>query len=180
MARRAEDFRYVSKQEYLDGERAAAMKSEWVDGVVYAMAGASKRHVDVVSRLLRYVLGAALDRGCLAAASDLLVETANANYYPDVVVSCGPSDDPYVEHNPCFIAEVLSPSTNRVDKIEKRDAYLALPTLETYWIVDPDAKIVEVWERSDSGWTGHHHSAAEPMTVACLGVAVRVVDIVGP
>jgi Uma2 family endonuclease len=180
MARRAADFRYVSRQEYLDGERVAATKSEWVDGVVYAMAGASKRHVGVVSRLMELLAGAGRTKGCLVGSSDLLVETATANYYPDVVVSCHPSDDPYVEHNPRFIAEVLSPSTNRVDKIEKRDAYLALPSLETYWIVDPDANIIEVWERSDSGWTGHHHTAAEAMTVACLGVTVRVVDIVGP
>ena len=132
MRRRPDDLWYLSRQDYLDGERAALTKSEWVDGVAYARAGASKRHVGVVSQLV------------------------------------------------AFLAEALSPSTNRVDKIEKRDAYLALPTLETYWIIDPESKVVEAWERTADGWTGLHHTAAEPMTVACLGVTVRVVDIVGP
>ena len=180
MKRSADDPWYVSRQDYLDGERSAPTKSEWVDGVVYAMAGASKRHVTVVSRLMELLAGVGRKKGCLVGSNDLLVATATANYYPDIVGTCRPSDDPYVEHDPCFIVEVLSPSTTRVDRVEKRDAFLALASMETYWIVDPESKVVEAWERTADGWTGLHHSAAEPMTVACLGATVRVVDIVGP
>ena len=179
MARRAADFGYVSREEYLAAERVAPMKSEWVDGVVYAMAGASKRHVAAVTRMMEFLAGTARQKGCLMGASDLLVETANANYYPDVVVSCRPSDDPYVEHHPCFIAEVLSPSTNRIDRAEKRDAYLAMESMQTYWIVDAEHHIVEAWQRADDGWHARHRTASDPLPVACLGVTVHVVDIVG-
>lgn len=180
VARRAEDLFYVSREDYLAGERVAQIKSEWVDGQVYAMAGASKRHVAAVSRMIELLAGPARALGCFVGASDLLVQTANANYYPDVVASCEPSDDPYVEHRPCFVAEVLSPSTNRIDRTEKRNAYLALDSMRTYWIVDADNKVIEAWVRDGDGWRGSHHTAGEPLEVACLGVALRVVDVVGP
>ena len=179
MARRVADIGYVSREDYLAAERVAPTKSEWVDGVVYAMAGSSKRHVAAVSRMMEFLAGAARQKGCLIGASDLLVETANANYYPDVVVSCRPSDDPYVEHHPCFIGEVLSPSTNRVDRAEKRDAYLAIESMETYWIVDAEHHIVEAWERSDDRGHGRQRPASDPLPAARLGVTVRVIDIVG-
>jgi Uma2 family endonuclease len=179
VARRAEDLWYVTRQQYVDAERVAATKSEWVDGVVFAIAGASKRHVAAVARLVELFAAKARQRGCLLGSSDLLVATENAHYYPDVVASCDPSDDPYVEHNPCFIAEVLSPSTSRTDRIEKRDAFLALASMQTFWIVDPDAKVIEAWERGESGWSGRHHSADDVLSIACLDVSVRAADVVG-
>lgn len=179
VARRARDLFYVTREDYLVGERSAATKSEWVDGTVYAMAGASKTHIATVTRIVRLLGAAAEERGCFLGSSDLLVQTPNANYYPDVAVSCDPSDDPYVEDRPCFIVEVLSPTTNRVDRIEKRDAYLALESMRTYWIVDADTKVVEAWVRTPDGWWGSHHTAADPLPIECLDLTLRVVDVVG-
>jgi Uma2 family endonuclease len=179
VARRVEDLFYVSRDDYLAAERSATTKSEWVDGTVYAMAGASRDHVAAVSRMMGLLVGPAQRRGCFIAAADMLVATAHANYYPDVFVSCDPGDDRYVEHRPCFIAEVLSPSTNRVDRIEKRVAYLAIESMRTYWIVDADTKVIEAWVRTEEGWRGSHHTAGEPLEIACLDLTVRVVDVVG-
>jgi Uma2 family endonuclease len=78
-----------------------------------------------------------------------------------------------------FIAEVLSPSTKRVDKHEKRHACCALPSLRDYWIVDAEAKVIEVWGRNADGWFGEHRSAGQPIRVQCLDLDLRVVDIVG-
>ena len=179
MAKRAEDLWYVTRQQYLDAERVALTKSEWVDGVVFNMAGASKRHVAVVARLMELFAARAREHGCPLGSSDLLVAAENANYYPDVVASCDPSDDPYVEHNPCFIVEVISPSTSRTDRIEKRDAFLALPSMRTFWIVDADARVIEAWERGPSGWNGRHHSADDELSIDCLDTSVHVADVVG-
>lgn len=179
MAMRSEDLFRTAREEYLLGERSATEKSEWIDGVVYAMAGASKRHVETVMTLVGLLLGAARSHGCFIGASDLLVQTEHAYYYPDVVVSCDPSDDPSVESRPCFIVEVLSPSTKRADRHEKREAYSAISTMSDYWIVDPESKIVEVWTRTADGWSAAHRTAGEPLRVECLDMSVRVVDIVG-
>ena len=174
-----DDLYRVSREEYLVGELLASARSEWVDGVVYAMAGAAKTHVRAVSRINRLLFDQADERGCLLGSSDLLVETALAFYYPDIVLSCQPSDDPRIEHNPCFIAEVLSPSTGRVDRHEKRDAYCALASLQDYWIVDAETKVIEAWTRGADGWVASHYSAAELVRVQCLDLEFRVADIVG-
>ncbi len=179
MATRADDMYRVTRADFLAGELLATEKSEWVNGVVYNMAGATKTHGLVVSRISRLLFDAADVLGCVIVAADLLVETGDAYYYPDVVVSCQPDDDARIEHNPCFIAEVLSASTKRVDQHEKRHAYCALPSLRDYWIVDPESKVIEVWARTPDGWVGGHRAAAEPVSVQCLDVTLRVVDIVG-
>jgi Uma2 family endonuclease len=179
MAIRAGDMYRVTRDDYLTGELLATVKSEWVNGVVYDVAGATKTHGQIVSRIGRLLFDNVEALGCVIVAADLLVETADAYYYPDVVVSCQPDDDARIEHNPCFIAEVLSPSTKRVDQHEKRHAYCALPSLRDYWIVDPDTNVIEVWVRTPDGWVGEHRAAADPVGVQCLDVTLRVVDIVG-
>jgi Uma2 family endonuclease len=146
---------------------------------MYSMAGVSKAHVATVSWLMRLLADAANRQGCFLGASDLLVQTETAYYYPDVVVSCEPSDDDRIEHNPCFIVEVLSPTTKRVDRHEKRMAYCAVPTMQDYWVVDLDSKIVEVWSRGAEGWLASHHTASEVLFVRCLDVNAKVSDIVG-
>ena len=117
---------------------------------------------------------------CQVSASDLLVQTENVFYYPDVVVSCDPSDDDRIERNPCFIVEVLSPTTARFDRHEKRYAYCAVSTMQDYWIVDPASKVIEVWTRGPEGRTGSHYTAGDPLRVACIDLTLKVVDIVGP
>ncbi len=65
-------------------------------------------------------------------------------YYPDVMVSCDPgSDDDVVEHAPCLIVEVTSPSTAATDQREKRLAYLQIPSLRSYLIIDQENRRVE-------------------------------------
>ena len=180
MASRAEDLFRVDRLEYLDAEQSAPEKSEWVDGVVYNIAGASKVHNQTVMTLVGLLLGVVRAHGCDISASDLLVQTAKAYYYPDIVVSCEPSDDERIEHNPCFIVEVLSPTTKRTDRHEKRDAYCALGTMQDYWIVDPESKIVEVWARGPEGWSASHRTAGDVLRIQCFDLDLKVVDIVGP
>jgi Uma2 family endonuclease len=176
---RAGDLFQVGRDEYLAAEEHATEKSEWVDGVVYNMAGASKLHVRTVTRLIQLLAASAEQRNCFLGAADLLVRTENAFYYPDLVVSCDPDDDARIETRPCFIVEVLSPSTKRADRHEKRDAYCSLATMYDYWIVDPETKVVEAWTRSPEGWVGSHHSATDRLRVACLDTELSVVAIVG-
>ena len=180
MAMLANDNWYVSRDDFLTSERLAETRHEWVDGVVYNMAGASRRHIDVVGGLIERLRPIARALGCFVGSNDLMVETADACYYPDVIVTCEPSDDDYVERRPCFIVEVLSPSTKRQDRHEKRDAYCALDSMRDYWIVDTDRYMIEVWHRHDDGpWNGRHFSGDEPLPPTCLGPSPTITDIVG-
>ena len=178
MAIRGKDLFRVTREEFLAGEVRASQRSEWVDGVIYAQAGAVKAHGLAVTRIMRLLADHAAEQGCQLISSDLLVETATgAIYYPDVVLACEPSDDERVEHRPCFIAEVLSPSTSRTDRHEKRDAYCATPTMRDYWIVDVDNKVVEAWTRTDRGRVGSHRTASDVITVQCLSLQVAAAEL---
>jgi Uma2 family endonuclease len=78
-------------------------------------------------------------------------------YYPDVMVACGPEEDPIVENDPCLMVEVASPSTETTDSREKLAAYKRMPSLEAYLIVSQDRRWVErhlrgedsLWHRGD-------------------------------
>ena len=83
---------------------------------------------------------------------------ADTEYYPDVMVACGSEpEDPYVEHDPCLVVEVVFSSTEMTDRREKFAAYKRMPGLEAYLIVSQDRKWVErhfrtgdgTWRRAD-------------------------------
>src|SRR5690242_9270419 len=85
----------VTPEEYLRLERAAETKSEYDDGVMYAMSGASFDHNFIVAGLIRS-LGNRLPRGCRVAPSDVKVRILNPTrfYYPDATVVCGSPQSP--------------------------------------------------------------------------------------
>jgi Uma2 family endonuclease len=145
---------WISPQEYLAGELVADVKHEYVDGEVFAMSGASRRHARIVGNLLIALRPVADKRGCDAYANDVKVRVAAANayYYPDFVVTCAKDDrDDYVVNAPGLIVEVASPGTEAVDRREKRVNYGKLPSLSEYLTVAQDCRRVEVWRRGPEG-----------------------------
>lgn len=139
---------------YLAGERDGALRHEYVDGQVYAMAGASDRHNRIALRLAARLDAHVGDEGpCEAFMADMKIRVApNVFYYPDVVVACDPpGGDPYFRIAPRLIIEVASSSTERIDRHEKRLAYTQLPTLMEYVIVAQDVAGVDVLRRAPDG-----------------------------
>lgn len=149
----------LTPQEYLRIERAAECKSEYLDGEMFAMAGASPRHVLITGNLVRE-LGNLLREGpCAVYPADLRVATDERRHYtyPDVVVACEPLQ--FVdEHrdtitNPTLIAEVLSESTEKYDRGAKFERYRSVSTLAEYLLVSQERVHVELYTRQpDGGW----------------------------
>ena len=140
----------MSVEEYLDYEHSQDVRHEFVDGYLYAMTGASERHERIAANLL-ISLGMHL-RGspCRAYKGDLKLTVGEDHYYPDVFVTCGPDrPDGYSRDDPVVIAEVLSPSTARNDRGDKRLAYESLETLSEYVLVWQDRTRVEVRRRGE-------------------------------
>src|SRR5690606_22743713 len=74
-------------------------------------------------------------------------------YYPDAMVVCEPNDPGVTfQDNPVVIAEVVSEATRRIDESEKRDAYLTIPTLMAYLVVETDRPRVVIHRRTDNGF----------------------------
>lgn len=156
VALRKEDV-YVTPEDYLAGERLADTKHEYLAGVVHAMSGATRAHTrisgNIVSELNRQLRG----RPCEAFGLDLKVRIrfgeAEFFYYPDALVDCAPganSRQDYVEE-PTVIFEVLSPSTERIDKSEKFSNYSRLPSLRVYALVDQYRPVVMLYRREIGG-----------------------------
>ncbi|HEX3582641.1 MAG TPA: Uma2 family endonuclease [Thermoanaerobaculia bacterium] len=147
----------LSPEEYLRLERAAEWKSEYIDGEMFAMAGASPRHGFIVGNLVRELGNLVRQGPCNVASSDLRVATdVHRHYtYPDVVVICDPLE--FVDGhrdtvtNPTLIAEVLSESTQNYDRGEKFERYRAVPSLAEYLLVAQDRTHVELYTRQPGG-----------------------------
>lgn len=148
---------FVSPAEYLEGEEHADCKHEYLNGVVYAMAGGTFRHsriaIKVVSALDRRLAG----KRCRPTNSDMSIRVAYGKderfYYPDAAVVCSPiRDDAHFAENPSVIFEVLSPSTARYDNGEKKDAYLRCESLQAYVIVHSERVEVTIYTRIGDGW----------------------------
>ena len=147
----------LSPEEYLRRERAAETKSEYDDGFVYAMSGASRRHNVIVSALVAALVHRLRPR-CEVYPSDMRVRISKPSryYYPDVSVVCGEpqfADNEFDNLlNPLIVFEVLSESTMPRDRGRKFLSYQAINSLQEYVLVSQDEYLVEHYRRHEGQW----------------------------
>ncbi len=151
----------LTEEEYLAIERAAEFKSEFLDGVMYAMSGGSLRHSRLASNLIGELHAKLHGSQCQVFTSDLRVRVSGRLYaYPDISVVCGKpklaDDQKDVLLNPIVIIEVLSPSTEHYDRGVKFHLYRTIESLQEYIMVDQDKIMVEQYVRGDAAtWILH-------------------------
>ena len=174
----------LTPEEYLASERKATVKSEYLNGEILAMSGASLAHtritVDIATELNIQLRG----RGCEVIASDMRVKTSpkGAYFYPDVVVFCG---EPEFEDNvfdtllnPIIVVEVLSPSTEAYDKGEKFAHYQELTSLREYILVSQDRIRVEQYRLVKTQWVQtEFHTPEDVLRLASIGCELPLQDI---
>ncbi len=152
----------ISEKDYLEGELISDVKHEYLGGEVHAMSGGKVRH-QMASGNVFLALGNQLrGKSCQPFNSDMKVKVIlpaqTRFYYPDVQVVCeSTGDEESFQDKPIVVVEVLSDSTRRVDLGEKRDAYLAVPSLKVLIIVDPAKVWVQVDRRGESRGFGQEH-----------------------
>jgi Uma2 family endonuclease len=146
----------ISIDDYLAGELVSPIKHEYLGGFVYAMAGARNAHnviaVNIVASLHTRLRG----NKCRPYNSDTKIRVRLPQvrfYYPDASVVCqpNPQDDSY-QDAPVVLVEVLSRSTRRIDEGEKKDAYITIPSLQLYLLVEQEMPAVVVHRRADHGF----------------------------
>lgn len=184
-------------EEYLAFERASDERHEYLDGVIYAMAGESPDHGRICINLAATLVPQLRGSDCEAFSKDLKVccgsYRAHAREglyaYPDLVVVCGAmqfhSQAEDVLVNPKVIVEVLSPSTEALDRGEKFRRYRAwLPTLTDYVLVAQDRPLIDHYQRTTTGrWEletlegldAHLHLPGIDCTVPLAEVYERIV-----
>jgi Uma2 family endonuclease len=144
---------YVTPEEYLVIERKAETKSEYVDGTIYAMAGATERHNTLVANLIMSIGIQLRGRPCKVYPSDLKVRIPNSTrfFYPDVSVVCGEAvfadDHKDVILNPILLVEVLSEATAAFDRGTKFISYQQIESLKECLLVAQNEQLVEHFTR---------------------------------
>ena len=177
----------ISVQAYLQQERTAEAKSEYLNGEVFAMAGASRRHNQITSNLVVSLGGQLAERDCSVLASDMKVRTAAREVdkysYPDVVVAC--DDEQYEDEeedvllNPRMIIEVLSKSTEAYDRGLKFFHYQLIPSLQDYLLVTQHyCRIEHYRRRDDKQWVySEFHAMTDELELSGLGCRLKVADV---
>lgn len=165
---------HYSYQEYLAYERDSGLKHEYDDGEIFAMAGGSRRHNALASRVSAALEAARAD-DCVAFQSDQKVRvlaTGKATY-PDASMVCGEIDgdpaDPSGQTitNPTLLVEVLSPSTEEDDRGNKWLHYQLIPSLREYVLISQARPRVERYRRLPSGAWEYRDATSGVVALEC-------------
>lgn len=145
---------YTTEAEYLAFENDGEVRHEYVDGQIYAMAGASDKHNRVTGNVFFHLRRQTRQTHCVTYQSDmkLRLEGGRYFYYPDVMLCCDANDNigGYYREQPCIIVEVSSPSTSSIDRREKLLNYQRIPSLRYYLLVSPEHVQVDYYQRNAS------------------------------
>jgi Uma2 family endonuclease len=169
--------------DYLAVEEMGAVRHEYLDGEIFAMAGGTPEHAALAAAIV-VLLGRTLGKDCRPYSADLRIrvrETGLATY-ADASVVCGdvirdPASPTHVT-NPSMVVEVLSTGTEDYDRGEKREHYQRIPSLKAYVLIAQDRKQVEVYARVDGErWEHVASGPGEHVSVASMGVAFAVDEL---
>jgi Uma2 family endonuclease len=157
--------------EYLEALGLSAVKLEYCDGEIYAMAGGTPAHADLAASIIR-LLGNELLGRCRVSSSDLKVriEATDLSTFPDATVVCGNRDvaavDPHAVTNPTLLVEVTSNSTEDYDRGEKLAHYKQIPSLHAVLFISHRRAHVTVVEREAGTWVQREFRAHETVQLS--------------
>ena len=166
---------YATPEEYLCGERVSQTKHEYLAGVIYAMAGASREHNLVAGNIFGELRNRLRGKKCAPFGSDMRLRIRRPDhtfyYYPDVTVECSEGNAQEIEE-PSVIFEVLSPDTDRADRGDKLVNYQSLPSMRVYVLVDQYRPAVTTFRRDAAGvwrmeFTGDLAATLELPEIGC-------------
>jgi Uma2 family endonuclease len=150
----AQDSR-LTPDEYLALEADSAIKHEYFDGSIVAMAGATDAHVTIALNLATELRSHLRNSGCRVYISDMKarIDERNRFFYPDLLITCDRRDTDTTTYKrfPKLIVEVLSDSTESFDRGQKFRDYQILASLEEYVLIDSKTRRVEIYRRHTEG-----------------------------
>src|SRR5580698_3115604 len=174
----------LTPEEYIAIEREAEYKSEYYDGVMYAMAGARAAHDLIAWNLHGELHNAFRSRPCEGFTSDMRVRTVARHYtYPDSSALCGEPE--FLDErrdtllNPSLIVEVLSRSTEAYDRGRKFELYQSISSLREYLLLASDRVHADLYTRQANGlWLLSSAGGLEDvLTLESVGCQVRLADV---
>ncbi|MCT7966797.1 Uma2 family endonuclease [Laspinema sp. D1] len=175
----------ISVDDYFKQEETSPIRHEYLGGQLFAMADSSEKHNRIAGNICTYLINHLRGSGCKTFIFDIKVKiqvvqgTADIFYYPDVMVTCDQEDrEKFYKTHPCLVVEVLSPSTETIDRREKRLNYQSLPSLQEYVLVSQDQMQVEVYRRQTSGnWEFERLGPNDSLELNSVGLTLTRTEI---
>jgi len=175
----------LSPEEYLEQERRAEYKSEYLVGEIFALAGASRRHALIVTNLIGELGQQLRGKPCEVYSGDLRLRVTPTGLYtyPDVMLVCADvqfaDDQKDTVLNPVVLIEVLSESTSDYDRGRKFEYYRTLPSLSEYLTVAQDKPHIEHWTRQqeDSGILAELNDLSQTVRLASIDCVLPLKEI---
>lgn len=171
----------MTEEEYLAFERASEERHEFANGAVFAMAGGSSNHSTVMMSIGAELRVALRDRRCQTRSSEMriYIPSSGRYVYADASVVCGRPQFKDDAHdtllNPRVIVEVLSPSTEAYDRVDKFDQYQTLPSVMHYVLAAQDKPRIEVYTRQEDGsWNLRKYGPGDRVALPAIECTIEV------
>ncbi|MDD1415198.1 Uma2 family endonuclease [Dolichospermum sp. ST_con] len=173
---------YLSPEEYLEAEKSSPIKHEYIQGKIYAMAGASDAHVTITANLVALLRNHIRGTGCRIYVADMKarIESLDIFYYPDIMVTCDSRDTQfeYFKRYPSLIIEVLSPSTEALDRGDKFSDYQELDTLQEYVLVSQNRQRIDCFRRNSEGrWVLYSYRGNQQLELTSVNFSCSLTDV---
>lgn len=163
-----EPDRVWSADEYLAWESAQEFKNELIDRRVWLMLGAGPRHNAISMSLMVALHPVVHEQGyeLLGSRMCLKVDPDSTYVYPDLTIVRGEPRmsrrlNQHFFEDPTIIFEILSPSTEDMDRGRKKELYLQLESLQTYILISQDRPLIEAHLRSGGDWHNREYSGLD-------------------
>jgi Uma2 family endonuclease len=176
----AQQPQLMTPQEFLAWEETQELRYEYINGEIVAMTGGTIPHNDLAVNLLLLLAPHVKSRGCRINVSDVKVKMRRRFRYPDLVVTCDDRDKTAIKlfQYPKLLVEVLSPSTESVDRGEKFQEYRNISTLQEYVLISSDRMYIEVFRRSQGRvWLYESYEAGETVVLASVEFECAIAQI---
>ncbi|MDY7014200.1 MAG: Uma2 family endonuclease [Cyanobacteriota bacterium] len=169
----SQNYSYLSPEAYLEAEKNSPQKHEYIQGQIYAMAGASDAHVTITANVVALLRNHIRGTNCRVYMTDMKakIESLNIFYYPDVMVTCDQRDRnfDYYKRYPCLIVEVLSDTTEAFDRGDKFADYSELETLTEYVLINQKRLRVERFCRDAAGqWILYRYKEGDELNLESI------------
>ncbi len=175
------EYPYIDVEDYLTLDNTVkSARYEYIDGRLRMLAGGSPDHAIIAANLIAILNFAFRGKPCIVYSADIHFKLSESRYvHPDVTVSCDPRDKHKKDNiqHPRIIVEVLSPSTEAIDRIEKLEFYLEHSTMEEYILIGSQRKFVEVYHRDGDIWTSRVYKPNDVIYLKSIGLEITFAEI---
>lgn len=180
----ARKLHWITPEEYLASEIDSPIKHEYWNGRVYAMTRGTNNHALIATNVIGTLRDALRGGKCRVYSPDARIRIRKnfrdtRFYHPDAsVICCSNAGNEQFQDEPVVIVEVLSPSTRRLDDGEKRDGYFAIPSLQSYLLVEQSKPEIIHFRRSGEDFEPELLSGLDAeLAISCLNIKLRFADI---